>query len=548
METIELLQKPALTREDKILLRGHIFKHLDGIVTVSPAFTLYKQGVTDYMLEHQTFSLGQISEAFKANEGYMNVALRILCAQGWLSQKIDNKENKVEFSVNANSQFAFSLFPLYEDAHELVKTPAFFKDTKFRDDGWSILEGMFDKFRGNYGLELSDKESELAIQKQVLKHIEGVMVGPVIVSMGMNGMFHKYFSIASFRPEEFHKDHTRFKILLDFLADLGWFRVKKETYKFTEVGLFFAKRASAYGVTVSYMPNFRAVEELVFGNPNALRNIADGADELHVDREMNVWGSGGAHSTYFKKIDEVVVDLFNRPIHEQPKGILDMGCGNGALLEHIFEIIATQTKRGELLDEYPLFLVGADFNKTALNVTRANLIQADIWAKVIWGDIGKPDSLAEDLRDDYGIELGDLLNVRSFLDHNRVWSDVESVDSGRVSSSVGSFAHRGVRIDNNSVEQNLKEHFEKWTPYVKKFGLLVIELHSIDPALTSANLGKTASTAYDATHGFSDQYIVEIPVYLQAAAEAGLIPVPQHQSKFPNSELGTVSINLLRGA
>jgi len=80
--------------------------------------------------------------------------------------------------------------------------------------------------------------------------------------------------------------------------------------------------------------------------------------------------------------------MLNKPIHEQPKGILDMGCGNGALLEHIFEVIATQTKRGELLDEYPLFLVGADFNKAALNVTRGNLIQADIWAKVIWGDIG----------------------------------------------------------------------------------------------------------------------------------------------------------------
>ena len=52
METIELLQKPALTREDKVLLRGHIFKHLDGVVTVSPAYVLHKKGVTSYMLEH----------------------------------------------------------------------------------------------------------------------------------------------------------------------------------------------------------------------------------------------------------------------------------------------------------------------------------------------------------------------------------------------------------------------------------------------------------------------------------------------------------------
>jgi len=548
METIELLQKPALTKEDKVLLRGHIFKHLDGIVTVSPAYVLHKTGVTDFILTQKKFTLNEISEAFNANEGYLNVALRILCAQGWLNQKIDNKRNTVVFSTNKSSKYAFSLFHLYADAYELIKKPAVFRNIKFRDEGWNILSLMIEKFRDNYGMTLSQKESELSIQKQILKHIEGVMVGPVIVSMGMNGMFHKYFSIASFRPEEFHKDHTRFKILLDFLADLGWFKVKREeTYRFTEVGLFFAKRASAYGVTVSYMPNFRAVEELIFGNANKLRNIESGAEELHVDREMNVWGSGGAHSTYFKKIDEVVLDLFNKPIHEQPKGILDMGCGNGALLEHIFEIIATQTKRGELLDEYPLFLVGADFNKAALNVTRANLIQADIWAKVIWGDIGQPDILAEDLKEDYGIDLADLLNVRSFLDHNRVWKDVKDPKKVNVSESTGSFAHRGLRIDNNAVEQNLTEHFSKWTPYVKKFGLLVIELHTIDPGLTANNLGKTAATAYDATHGFSDQYIVEIPVYLKAAKSAGLVPSEQHHSKFPNSELATVSINLLKG-
>jgi len=269
METIELLQKPALTKEDKIFLRGHIFKHLDGIVCVAPSFTLHKKGVTNWILEQKKFTLKEVSEAFNANEGYMNVALRILCAQGWMKQEVNNKANSITFSINKTTKTAFDIFHIYEDSFELINTPAVFSDIQFKDNGWAILETMMEKFRDNYGLELSSKAAELKVQRQVLKHIEGVMVGPVIVSMGMNGMFHKYFSIASFRPEEFHKDHVRFKILLDFLADLGWFKVKNETYKFTEVGLFFAKRASAYGVTVSYMPNFRAMEKLIFGDANA---------------------------------------------------------------------------------------------------------------------------------------------------------------------------------------------------------------------------------------------------------------------------------------
>ena len=260
---------------------------------------------------------------------------------------------------------------------------------------------------------------------------------------------------------------------------------------------------------------------------------------------MNVWGSGGAHSTYFKKIDEVIIDLFNKPIHQQPKGIVDMGCGNGAFLEHIFNVIERQTKRGEMLEDHPLFLVGADFNQAALRVTRANLIQADIWAKVIWGDIGRPDILAKDLEEDYGIQLEDLLNVRTFLDHNRVW-DAPKEASGKEVTSLGSYAFRGKYLQNSEVEDSLREHLSRWKPFVKKFGLLLIELHTIPTALTSKNLGRTAATAYDATHGFSDQYILEVDVFKNIAEEIGLKPVPAHSFKFPNSELATVSINLLR--
>jgi hypothetical protein len=360
-------------------------------------------------------------------------------------------------------------------------------------------------------------------------------------------MFHKYFMEASFKPEEFHEDAESFGKILDFFAFLGWFEKKAHTYSFTETGLFFARRASAYGVTVSYIPTFRNLDELIFGNPEILINTKPEMPELHVDREMNVWGSGGAHMSYFKKIDEVIIELFNRPLEEQPKGIVDMGCGNGAFLQHIFEVISQRTLRGEMLEEHPLLLVGADFNEVALRVTRANLTKADIWAKVIWGNIGRPDLLARDLSDNYGIALEDLLNVRTFLDHNRPWEPPALPSAGRVSQSSGAYCYRGRRLSNNDVEDSLLEHFRRWEPFVRRFGLLVIELHTIPPALASRNIGQTSATAYDATHGYSDQYIVEVDVFNQIAAEAGLYTDPAHFCKFPNSDLATISINLLKG-
>ena len=74
-----------------------------------------------------------------------------------------------------------------------------------------------------------------------------------------------------------------------------------------------------------------------------------------------------------------------------------------------------------------------------------------------------------------------------------------------------------------------------------------MELHTLPPLVTAANIGKTPATAYDGTHSFSDQYIVELDVFLKAAGEAGLYPDPQLHKKFPDTEFPTVTIHLLKG-
>lgn len=534
-----------MNREQKRTYRADLFQHLDGIVTAPTAYALHKKGVLDFLLSEKKVTLATLTKTFKANEGYLNVALHTLASQGWLNHVIKG-ENDIEISTTKWSAIAFQYIPKYKDVVELLELSGKYHSRKFEAEPFHFLEHIFEQYQNNYGIEVSQAQETSQIQLQILKHIEGIIVGPTVVALGMSGMFHNYFMEASFRPEEFHKDGESFGRLLDIFVFLGWFEKKNFTYRFTEKGMFYARRASAYGVTVSYIPTFRKVEELIFGNPNIFWNRPQGSKEIHVDRKMNVWGSGGAHGAYFKAIDEIIIDLFNQPIEKQPKGIVDIGCGNGAFLIHLYEVIAQRTLRGKLLEEHPLFLVGADFNKAALKVTRTNIVQAGIWAKVIFGDIGRPDLLAEDLEENYGIQLGDLLNVRTFLDHNRIWSNPIDTSNDRNSQSTGAFAFRGRRISTAEVEQNLKEHLQKWSPYVEKYGLLVIELHTIAPALIASNLGKTAATAYNATHGFSDQFIIEVEIFNQIAKEVGLFPDERHFKKFPNSEIATVSVNLLK--
>lgn len=535
-----------ISPEEKKHYRTLLFRHLDGIAIAPVAYCLYDKKVLAHLLKTKKTTLAQVNEHCNANEGYLNVALRLLASQGWIDYTVDNKTNTVHLATNQKSDYAFSKVKRYKDVVAFINTSDDFHPRSFTLEDFTLLNRIFKKVINGDFLGKGKTPIEQQIDEQIRLHIEGVLVGPITVMLGMDGMFHKYFMEASFGPDEFHEDPENFSKILDFFTHLDWFKTQNGNYKFTNKGLFFARRSTAYGVTVSYLPTFRRIEELLFGNAQMLRSSVPNASEIHVDREMNVWGSGGAHSAYFKKIDEIVIDLFNKPIDEQPKGILDMGCGNGAFLIHLFEVIEQRTKRGQMLEEHPLFLVGVDYNKAALKVTRANLIKADIWAKVIWGDIADPEQLQKDIKVNYDIKLSELLNVRTFLDHNRPWADPAGTNT-EVSSSTGAFTSRGLRLSNTVVEQNLQEHLANWLPHIKRFGLLVIELHTIPPEITAKNIGHTAATAYDATHGFSDQYIVELEVFNKIIDRLELTSNPKHFSKFPNNELATVSIHYLTG-
>ncbi|TVR82812.1 MAG: class I SAM-dependent methyltransferase [Saprospirales bacterium] len=534
-----------LSKSQQRILRSRIFRHLDGIAVAFSAHALKQKGVLDYLLERGKCEISELTEKFQANEGYLNVGLRSLASQGWLKREVDNQTNRIELTINKKSPIAFELIEFYGEAIKFLKEHHSLSPDKLSTESKQQFFKLLTSIEKDFHLPPPKNEHEREVREQIRTHIEGNLAGPLTVMLAMGGMFHKYFMEASFSPDEYHEDAHSFEQILDFFTRLGWFNKGNATFQFTDEGLFFAKRASAYGVTVSYLPTFRKVDELIFGNPEILVSQA-GEEEKHVDREMNVWGSGGAHSAYFKKVDEIIIDLFNRPINEQPKGVLDMGCGNGAFLIHIFDVIEQRTYRGKILDQHPLLLVGADYNQSALKVTRANLIKSDIWAKVVWGDIGDPDQLASNLRQDYGIEMEELLNVRTFLDHNRIWKNpLHTTD--RISSSSGAFAYRGKRLNNNLVEDSLLEHFKNWAPFIHRFGLLVIELHTLPSELTAANPGRTPATAYDATHGFSDQYILEAEVFIRIAEEAGLQRDERLKARFPDSELATISVNLLKG-
>lgn len=378
--------------------------------------------------------------------------------------------------------------------------------------------------------------------EQIRRHADGMVVGPAMVALARGGILAQLekgpasISVLEANP-------ASLACIFDLLATQGWIATEQGRVALTACGRYATQIATSYGVTVSYLPTFHVVSTLMFGNPRIPRLDESGVEML-VNRGMNVWGSGGAHKTYFKKVDEIIIEIFHRPLDRQPQGICDMGCGDGSFLEHLYSVVKNQTARGQVLEKHPLILVGADFNKVARRVAKQTLRKAGIpTVHIIAGDINRPAQLAGDL-EELGLDIHDLLHVRSFLDHNRPYLPPANYVGGtRPGKSTGAFAHFGEEISPDTLEENLLRHLRRWAPYVGRFGLLVLELHTLPPELAADNLDKTPAIAYDGTHGFSDQYLVELAIFLDAAREAGLQADARYQAKFPPSDLATVSIN-----
>ena len=105
-----------LTKEQKREFRSHLFRHLDGIAVSPVSYALHDKGVLSSLLEAKSRSVTELATEFGANEGYLNVGLRILASQGWLEMSLDT--DVPTYSVNEKSESSscqpiICFFPLF---------------------------------------------------------------------------------------------------------------------------------------------------------------------------------------------------------------------------------------------------------------------------------------------------------------------------------------------------------------------------------------------------------------------------------------------------
>lgn len=524
-------------------IRQIMFRHLDGIA-VGPVMAAFSsKNVFSILEQDKLIEPESIVSYFGGNSGYINVALRTLASQGWLTRSV---EGSYSYALTKTGHIALKLSRYYDQAVRFLPWAMHLQDLLFSEKAETAfikdLERLVDLFKRKWELPLIADFDGCKVKEQVNHHLDGLVVAPAMVALARSDLCNSTGNAISL--DKIKGNKKVLSLMFELLVSVGWMTRWDDQFAWTAAGGFAASKAYTYGITVSYLPTFANLAELLFGNPYCIWQKRPGDLEAQVDRKLNIWSSGRAHRTYFPAVDKIVAGIFNGPLDGQPAGVVDIGCGDGSFLNYLYQLILSSTVRGQDFKNYPLQVIGVDYNVEARQATRENLRQAGIPHKILFGDVSDPDALSVALWDEYGLDLQDMLIVRTFLDHDRAYRPLRGEIAFRNYTTTGVFAYRGQIIERGEMLQDLVEHFRRWYPYAKRFGLLIMELHTIPPETAAAHLGKTLATPFDATHGYTDQYPIELSVFLEAASEAGLVYEPTNLVTFPSRDLATISLNL----
>ncbi|KFF06344.1 SDR family NAD(P)-dependent oxidoreductase [Flavobacterium reichenbachii] len=469
---------------------------------VIPVITAFQDHKAFEILSDKIIEKENIGQILNGNEGYLKASFRILKSLGWI-EEISNNDNKlIPSRIQVTPKGLVDLIANDNTSSNAeIEQVVIFKDfLQQLREGWGVDDPFFRSM------------------------LDGMLLAPVFFYL-----YHKKEKGShKFDENWFHSviKHD----LIDLFIERNWLVIEEDQLVFSSFGNGFVERSMNFGTVISYNSLLLNLDSLIFDDAKEVFSHDKEGHENHVDRTLNVISSGFQHKKYFDEVDNIIINLFdNELFSEQPKYIADMGCGDGTFLNRIYNIIKNHTKRGEFLNIYPLTLIGIDFNEKALIETQKTL--QNIPHITIHGDIGAPQNIPSDLKN-YITDPENILHVRSFLDHDRPFiparKKIYEVDSE--SFSIGD---KGSLITQHESFGSLVEHFERWGSLESKFGMLILEVHSLPSNIVSKFLSESENLHFDAYHAFSHQHLVEASTFILAAAGAGWFVDRAQFKKFP---------------
>ena len=238
-----------LSKTDKNKYRSLLFRHLDGISLLGPISQLSKTGISEFINKSDSFTLEDINSFKKCNLGYMNISLHLFLCQGWLRKESDiyYKTNKGNTAFQNLSYYA----EIYEHVNHLVNCNSL----------------IFNKSEpNNYMRDILNTIKRYPKDDQIHHHLTGAIIGPVLVAIGMSPYHSNIVTDNKLNNLESLLNDNTYKNIVDLFSYLEWM----DGDVLTEKGMFYIKRASAYGVTTSYLPIYSFMETILFDNVNGI--------------------------------------------------------------------------------------------------------------------------------------------------------------------------------------------------------------------------------------------------------------------------------------
>ena len=506
-----------------------ICRHMDGFAIGSTVVALEQRGVLSFLLSDGPVSMGTVRKRFNGNAGYLHAAFRLLACQGWLTRTGELGTNELEFELTTAGAAILKLAPAYAAAVDFLPVARDLEMILFGDDktnSRAVLPSFHEHMRNEWALGNYDAPAD--VRQQVRHHLDGQVITPLLSLLSLHGVLPSSLDDAPVIDLQSLNGNLRnLKPAFEILACMGWANILGEQVKITPPGMLAMTCARQYWYPMGYLETFIRVPELLFGDPRVTLGRTEDGDESHVDRKLDIQFSGNVFAkTCRQPFLEIALPLFDHPSFElQPPAIVDTGCGDGTLLQVLYENIRDRTMRGRKLQDYPLTVIGVEPNKVARDVAAARLKESGIPHHVVDGNIADPVSLARTLNS-IGFDPFNALHLSKSVIHNRPYRAPEHSGEAekRPARSTGAFVTPdGAAIPNALLEQSLVEHFRSWRDLAYRHGLLVIEAHTVNPSVTASLIGHSIGTVVDATHAYSNQNLVEPEVFMSAAREAGLL-------------------------
>ena len=499
-----------------------LYRYENGFVVIPVVLACKRRGLFDRLRDHPGPRAEDLAAASNANDGNLAIALDMLRTLGWVDQAEDGRLTLTQ-AGDAHREIPDAILDIYQVDGEAF-LPALTAGT---------LRPWLERCRARWpGVSAGMRDT-----------LDGAVLVPVFVALARHALLDR---LENDTPLPSGIEPAALDAVRGLFADLGFGRFEAGDFRLAPLGEFLLRRALFHGVPVSYQPMLRQMDTLLFGDAAAI--FAGGPDghESHLDRALNVIASGDQHRTYFAEMQDLVVAyLDSLPLEDQPRAIVDMGCGDGTLLRALYTAIAARSRRGRHLDAYPLLMVGVDFNAAALDETAQTL--ANIPHLLLTGDIADPARLMADLAA-RGVSVADgILHVRSFLDHDRIFHPPAAASLTRLKLHGRYVDRAGRAIPAADAVQSLAEHFTRWSDAVSHHGLCLVEVHCLGQETTRRHLELTNSFHFQALQAFSGQQLVEADVFLMAAAQAGLLPDSALSRRYPRAFPFThITLNWLR--